>query len=594
MDAYVFLRDVEHRLQMENNLQTHSIPADTKARERLARLMGFAKRAEFEKALRQHTDFVRASYDDLLKADPSSAAATVSLPDRFKGRETDWKSILTEHGFRDPERAFRLLNEFANGPGYGHVSTRTTELAFQLIPKILSLCLTPAQMQSAPMGRLTQTTLSDPDRVLARLDSFVSAYGARSTLFESWTSNPTIFELLVLLFDRSEFLAELAIRTPDLVDELVLSGQLRKSKTAAETLADLRHGLADADQRKWIRQYHQAEFMRLGLRDILGLSQIEQSQAELSALADACLQYALEVVVARRKLKRTALAIFGLGKLGGQELTYGSDLDIIFVADVPPAKLPQLQLLAVDVMDLLSLATEHGNAFVTDARLRPDGEKGLLVNTPAAYQEYYERRAQLWEIQALSRLRPVAGDVRLGAQIVSMAANLVQAAPKKWPDWKAQIARMRERVELERTPPGQDALAIKTGRGGLMDAEFLAQAACLESGWPEPNTLRALLRMQAAKVLPPDPAEKLLASYRELRRIESILRRWSFEGEAVLPTDPAAFKRVSIRCGFASPDHFRSAVAEWRENLRQAYSQYFAAARSPQPPSGKTLKGLRR
>src|SRR4029077_11142059 len=147
---------------------------------------------------------------------------------------------------------------------------------------------------------------------------------ARGTLFELWGSNPGIFDLLVLLFDRSEFLAEMAIRTPDLVDELVTSGRLRQRKKSAETLEDLRHEINDADQHAWIRKYHQAELMRIGLRDILGLADEEQYLVELSALADACLQYALEVVMKKNRLK-TPFAIVGLGKLGGTEIDYGSD-----------------------------------------------------------------------------------------------------------------------------------------------------------------------------------------------------------------------------------------------------------------------------
>src|SRR6185369_13914483 len=158
------------------------------------------------------------------------------------------------------------------------------------------------------------------------------AYGARAVLFETWNSNPSLFELMLLLFDRSEFLAEMAIRTPDLVDELVLSGRLRRTKRASEILTELRHGALDADQRLWIRRYHQAEFMRIGLRDILGLADADQNMIELSALADACLQYALEVVLRRQRLKTSPVAIIGLGKLGGEELNYGSDLDIVFVA----------------------------------------------------------------------------------------------------------------------------------------------------------------------------------------------------------------------------------------------------------------------
>ena len=122
-----------------------------------------------------------------------------------------------------------------------------------------------------------------------------------------WTGNPAMFELMLLLFDRSEFLAEIAIRTPDLVDDLVAGGRLRQRKTAAEILKDLRYGRDDADQFLWLRRYHEAELMRLGLRDILGLADFEQNLAELSALADACLQYALEVVMRKNKIKNAAV-----------------------------------------------------------------------------------------------------------------------------------------------------------------------------------------------------------------------------------------------------------------------------------------------
>ena len=136
---------------------------------------------------------------------------------------------------------------------------------------------------------------------------------------------------------------------------------------------------------------------------------------------------------------------------------------------------------------------------------------------------------------------------------------------------------MRLRIEKERTPAGQDALAFKTGRGGLMDAEFIAQALCLERGWIEPNTLRALERAGEEGALPRKEAESLLANYRQLRRLEHILRRWSFEGETVLPVDPAPYKRVSIRCGFPTPEAFRDALAGWRQAIREVYQKVFPA-----------------
>jgi [glutamine synthetase] adenylyltransferase / [glutamine synthetase]-adenylyl-L-tyrosine phosphorylase len=624
--AYCFLRDAEHRLQMEHNLQTHTIPADPATRTRLARLMEFSSFEKFYRAYARHTRDVRRVFDRLLKADRSEINPALPFPRQFEGFELEWQRFLLERGFRDASKALRVIREFVEGPGYIHVSPRTSALAYELLPKLFALCPTltgttdtppdsrtgsgsqdkacdkddlgarftsPFAENTPELDKVTDKApkpgvlgqapdrprLSDPDRVVMRLDSFISAYGARSTLFELWNRNASIFELLLMLFDRSEFLAELAIRTPDLVDELVTSGRLRQRKTADETLRDLRHGITDKDQYLWIRRYHQAELMRIGLRDILGLADFEQHLSELSALAQACLQYALETMMRRHRLNSPPFAIIGLGKLGGAEIDYGSDLDILFVAPDNAEDLVRLGRMALEVIDLLSQRTEQGLVFHTDARLRPDGEKGLLVNTLKAYEEYYRRRARLWEIQSLTRARSVAGDADAGERFDAMAgslANFSKPAPPiaaYAPDWKQEIHRMRLRIESQRTPASKADLAIKTGAGGVMDAEFIAQALCLEHGWREPDTLRALERGAAAGVLP--APQKLIANYRQLRRIEGILRRWSYEGETSLPDDPAPFYRVSVRCGFPTPQAFRAVIAQCRTAIREVYSAVF-------------------
>jgi glutamate-ammonia-ligase adenylyltransferase len=630
--AYRFLRNVEHRLQMDENRQTHTIPASPPARLRLARLMNFHRLEDFESELRAHTGNVRRTYDKWLKGE--SPETQSNLPPAFDGMEAEWEKLLAAHAFRNPRAALRLLKEFAEGPGYVHVSPRTTELARELIPKFLALC--PKQSPQSTVHSLKRSALwngttgdsgrgtgdpvlSDPDRVLTRLDSFITAYGTRTALLEIWNGNPTALEMLLLLFDRSEFLAELAVRSPELIDEFMSGHRLRQRKNTAEILKDLRHGLADADQPLWLRRYHEAELMRLGLRDILGLADFEQNLAELSALADACLQYALEAVMRKNKIKTPPFAIIGLGKLGGQEIDYGSDLDLLFVTGAKGKALPRLLRLAAEVMDLLSARTEQGIVFHTDARLRPDGEKGLLVNTLSAYENYYRNRAQLWEIQALTRTRPVAGDLELGGKFQKMAATLTDfsnvgqasnLSPLKkdrnrsdacstmlacvTPDWKIKIHEMRLRIEKERTPKGKDELAIKTGKGGLMDAEFIAQTLCLENGWQEANTLRALERGREAVGVQAsacragntlkrelqrrrEELDKLIENYRQLRRVEGILRRWSYEGEVVLPDDPAPYYRVSVRCGFATPEDFRKALAKWRQAIREVYDEVFNA-----------------
>jgi glutamate-ammonia-ligase adenylyltransferase len=583
--AYVFLRDLEHRLQMEAGRQTHTIPTERQSRQRLARLMGFETLADFEAARRGHSGHVRRIYEQIMPGEETPASSLP--PEDMEAAAAPWKTLLTSHGFRDAERALPLLRLFLNGPDYAHITARTAELARELWPRFMALC--PPQSSEAGSARGADRTpprgvparvLSDPDRVLVRLDSFVDAYGARATLYEMWTHNPSLFELLLLLFDRSEFLAEQAIRTPDLVDELQSSGRLNRAKSAEETLADLRHGAGDADQRLWLRRYHQAELMRIGLRDILGLADFEQNVFEMSCLADACLQYGLEAVMRAHRLKNAPFCVAGLGKLGGREISYGSDLDILFVTDARAAELPRLQPLAAELMDLLSAHTEWGAVFQIDARLRPDGEKGLLVNTLEACEDYYRRRAGLWEIQALTRVRPVAGDLEAGSRFKRLAAALTNfTAPPGvaayTPGWLGEIDRMRERIAKERTPPGKDALAIKTGVGGLMDAEFLAQATCLARGWQEANTLKVLQRGAEVGAWSAAEAEALLKSYGELRRIEGILRRWSFEGETLLPDDEPAQHRVAVRCGFADAGDFMRSLNATRTALRSVYLRHF-------------------
>jgi [glutamine synthetase] adenylyltransferase / [glutamine synthetase]-adenylyl-L-tyrosine phosphorylase len=599
-EAYIFLRDVEHRLQMEANRQTHTIPTERRARERLARLMGFASLPAFESARRTHASQVRRVYDQLLAGDDPEPSSL--LPDDAEDAEEAWLELLSRHSFHDPARAWQMVQIFLHGPGYVHVSPRTVELARELLPRFLAFCPQPA----GGAGRKPKNgpVLSDPDRVLLRLDSFIDAYGARATLYELWTQNPSLFELLLLLFDRSEFLAEKAIGTPDLVDELELSGRLQRAKSAGETLQDLRHGANDADQRLWLRRYHQAELMRIGLRDILGLADSEQNLLELSALADACLQYALEAAMRQAKFKSPPLCVVGLGKLGGREINYGSDLDIVFVTNSGPKNLPQLQRLAAGFLDLLGSRTELGAVFHLDVRLRPDGEKGLLVNTLAACEEYYRRRAALWEIQALTRVRPIAGDLEAGGQFQQLAAALADFSPENvaagfvasaarakkagrsglaayTPGWKKEIDAMRERIARERTPAGKDRLAIKTGAGGLIDAEFLAQAFCLARGWQEANTLSALRRGGKAGLLGRGDARLLLQNYGSLRRIEGILRRWSCEGEVLLPDDEAALCRVAVRCGFAGARDFMQELEATRAAIRAVYVKYFRGGAAP-------------
>ncbi len=496
-ESYRFWRDVEHRLQMEDNLQTHTLPTDAPALARIAHLMGCGSVNDFESRRTLHASRVRSIYDKFLgtrtPADPAP-----HLPPTARTHESDWLRLLTRHGFRDPADGVRRIREFIEGPGWSHVSRRTGDLGRALLPHFLSIC--PGSPFQRPASSRIHSVLSDPDRVLTRLDRFIQAYGSRSTLYEAWSATPPFFELLLWLFDRSEALGEVAIRTPDLVEEIVQGAHLRRQRSVDETLADLRHGRTDTDQTLWLRRYQQAEQLRIGLRSLLDLADPTQTHAELTTLAEASIRYALEIIQHRHRLKSAPFAVIGLGRLGGAELTFGSDLDLLFVTQDRQRDLPRIIRYATEFIALLSASTEIGAAYDIDTRLRPDGEKGLLVNTIAAHADYYRRRARLWEIQALLRARPIAGDPTTASRFMALPDtfcrfHLPQPDLAAWhPDWESDIDAMRQRIHRERTTPGTEDLAFKTGEGGIIAAEFLAQKWSLADGHPEPNTRTALAR----------------------------------------------------------------------------------------------------
>ena len=204
------------------------------------------------------------------------------------------------------------------------------------------------------------------------------------------------------------------------------------------------------------------------------------------------------------------------------------------------------------------------------------------MNTLKSFEDYYRQRAQLWEIQSLTRTRAIAGNSTIGVKFQKVAALLTNFKTPSHPltafvaDWEKRINDMRLRIQNERTPKGKDELAIKTGKGGKHGCRIYCSGLCLRYGWQEANTLRALDRGARPRGYFPEP-DLLIENYRRLRRLEGILRRWSYEGETVLPDDPAAYLRVAIRCGFSSAESFRVAVASWRAAIRDVYLKVFAA-----------------
>src|SRR5436190_11074085 len=365
--AYRFLRSVEHRLQIEAEQQTHTVPQDGEPLERLAQSLGFSDKASFTNALQDHMQKVRTVFRRIISAPPA-------------GAESSAESL---HIFHDEKAAAKSLADLGRGTGGLHIAARTRQVLRNLRPLLFRWLARAA----------------DPDATLNQFVRFVEAYGLRSMLFELLVVNPKLLELLIKTFDASRYAGNLLIRRPQLLEEITRAGMLDREVSTAQHLKRLDALQISPRSLDQLRIYRQTQLLRILLRDILGLAELPALFAEQSALAEACLIFVNQVLG-----NASEITIIALGKFGGSEIGYGADLDVLFVGDDIRA--------AQHLVVAMAQPTAEGSIATLDARLRPEGEKGSLASSLDAYAAYYETRAQLWEVQALTRARPVAGPLQ--------------------------------------------------------------------------------------------------------------------------------------------------------------------------------------
>jgi glutamate-ammonia-ligase adenylyltransferase len=375
--AYRFLRNVEHRLQMEMELQTHTIPDEEHALYRLARSLGFDTVKKFYAAQEAQTAAVRKIYGSVLAnagvSSISKTAATLLAPDKLP-------KVLASAGFVDVSAALKVVDGLWNGPGFGHVSQRTKDLFVSLFPTLLQW----------------SAQVADPDASLARFDKFVSAYGSRGLLYEIFASHPKLVEMLMKLGDASRYLSEALARQPELFDEIGRGVTLSDPKSLDRMSEELSvTPEEDSVPMVTARRWKQSEMVRIGIEEVIGLVDLEQMHLEMTALAEACLRFALAQAQKELGLKKLPFVVIGMGKLGGRELGYGADLDVLFVGGTGANDQAQAIKLASSVIDFMGRQTGAGALFSVDPRLRPDGVKGTLAGSLAAYRDYYAKRAQL-------------------------------------------------------------------------------------------------------------------------------------------------------------------------------------------------------
>lgn len=542
-EAYRFLRSTEHRIQVVQERQTHNLPTKPDEILALSRRCGYLRAnglERFREVLEEHRRNVALIYgnlfysrDEKLRHDLNSEVLV------FLDHKADselLKDMLAERHFEDVDRAYENLVSLRRGPEKGNLTERSRRILEKIAPLLLQ------EVFDSP----------DPDMALTNLERFLSAVATRSSYYALLAENIETIRLLVSLFGMSEFLSKILISHPELLDSLVAGSHASTVKSRETMQAELYALLEQSDYFEdhldILRRYRNEEFLRIGLNDIHG--QLGQSEitTQLSLLGEVCLaaSYRLAVSELRRfghplyrsqgRNVEASLLIIAMGKLGGGDLNYHSDLDIIFVYDHQGNTDGEKQIsnheyfakLAQKIISILTLQTREGYVYKIDTRLRPSGNAGPLVTSLDSFLEYHRKEAQIWERQALTKARVVLGDQQLAVQLHEIIRQKVYGSSID-AEGRAEIHRLRMRMENELAREKDGNYNIKTGRGGMVDVEFAVQYLQLREGcrFPElqtTSTVAALKGISTLAFLPEEDAEILLTGYKFLRKLENRLR----------------------------------------------------------------------
>jgi len=589
-EAYRFLRDVEHKIQLVDERQTQVIPSGEGEVE-LARRLGYrdvdpaTALARFRADCARHMEAVATSFASLFYGSQDAGPAD-------DGRSTSLLAALDEHpaqaeaelgrlGFRDPHAARDHLVLLRDGAPSSPATPRRKHLLLGVAPALLG------EVLRAP----------DPDLALRHLAGFMAAIGARSSFLSLLAENPATRRVLVRLFGSSEFLSQILIRHPEMLDSLVRADLVRLEIPKADLAVEAAGVLAAADGYEGrldaLRRFRHEQFLRVGINDLDNLLPFHVASSQLSDLADVCLESALRVAegeVTRRfgGAIPGRFAVIGLGKLGARELTYNSDLDLIFVY-VPTASEGATEFftkLAQTLMTTLQVRTREGRMYTIDTRLRPSGNQGPLVSSLESFARYHAASAQLWERQAMIKARAVAGDPTLLSEVEEIITRFVYAAPLGDAE-VAEIHRLRMRMERELGGDERAEFNIKTGRGGLLDIEFMVQMQQLRHGTAIPAVRRratrhALEALAAAGVVPPREAATLEQSYAFLRALTNRLRIERDQPVESLEREGDAVAALARRLGYVGSNEAvaRQLLGDYgrhRERVRALYVAWFGA-----------------
>ena len=539
-EAYCFLRQAEHKVQIVQEAHAHSIPDGKEEEQAFARRLGYRRKGkltERELFWRDHertTNTVRGIFDRLFygaQKEIEHDGAAGSIWNDLDNQALIVKE-LEQAGFADAARAYENLLAVRDGEVYAPPSPKRLKIMRALGPALIA--------EIAKSGA--------PDQALMNLAKFSHRIGGRTGFLTLLAENPETMRLLITLFSDSQFLTDLFLNRPELIDTLIRVDLTRTEKSQDEMLAELRAALDEKPdieaKLNGLRRYKAEEFVRIGLHDLGGAIELIPTLHQLSDLADACVQAALDLTLVELQQKfggvpQGRFAVIGGGKLGAREIDYNSDLDLVFVYDAPEdaqsaggfqGGLPAHEFfvrVGQKLLTYLSSPTEEGIAYKIDMQLRPSGKAGPIVCSLDAYRDYHKSGAQLWERQALIKTRFVAGDAALGKEVDKTIEEVAYGSALGASDAR-EIHHLRTRMERELAGEDESRFNLKKGRGGLVDIEFVTQMLQLANGHRFRElrcreTLEALKALHDKHIIKESDYRLLSDGYLFLRRLRSSL-----------------------------------------------------------------------
>jgi [glutamine synthetase] adenylyltransferase / [glutamine synthetase]-adenylyl-L-tyrosine phosphorylase len=537
--AYVFLRTLEHRLQYLDDAQTQTLPASEQDRALIAEGMSYSGWPEFKADLDGQRDRVEAHFGGVFTAQGDHADH--ALAGIWHAPEASGEQ-LAQLGFGTPGETARRLSDYKRSSRYRLLPAANQRSIDSLMPRLVEL----AAAQSVR------------DVALSRVLSLLEAIGGRSTYLTLLREHPAGLELTVRLCGLSAWAAEYLARNPILLDELLYSEALFALPDWPLLRQQLSSRLAESEdverQMDELRHFKHQQTFRLLAQDLTGQLTVETLSDHLSALADICLTETVRLCwaqLANRHRDIPRFAVIAYGKLGGKELGYASDLDLIFLYDDDHEWAAEVYArLAQRVNAWLSATTPAGRLYETDLRLRPDGAAGLLVSSIDAFEQYQKSQAWTWEHQALTRARFCAGDESVGRRFETIREQILRL-PRDAVKLKEEVLAMRQKMRDGHPNPG-DLFDLKHDSGGIVDVEFCVQYLILGHASEHPSLAAnignlALLRLAAELgLIAAEVAEAAREAYREYRRRQHEMRLQGTESARV-PPDLVAEHVRSVR-----------------------------------------------